>query len=703
MTDYMPSNTISDLIRTIFAWLDRAAYYLLSLMYQILFNVANADIFSNDLIHDFYGRIQLIIGLFMVFKLAVSIIQGIVNPDTFTDKKAGISSIITRIIFAVVLLTALTPFNIPNPSNRLEKEIADNGLLFGVLYDLQGRLLEQNTLGRLILGENAATTNEGQQNSLAKDADSFSVTILKTFIRINLKSGTSNEKNEKNWICKVDDDVRDAVEAYNNEKTDVHKLLSLINASCKTDPNMKDEHITLLEKFKRLFSDDSYIFTYIPIVSTAVGVILIYILLGEIITIAIRTIKLAVLRLLAPIPVISYIDPKSQKDGAFGAWVKNLTSTYLELFIHLAVLYFVLYLIQGIIKDGIVKNFGSGAVGAFSFVFVIIGLFFFIKQAPKFIKDVLGVKGGGSNVGLAAMLGGAAALAGGGGLTGALAASMNAADTQIQAANQGKQAPLGGAWTGGRDLAEQIKTGDPKAKGGMWNHANDYLVRRAGINTARRNYGVTANGIAIAKDNMLNLNSKVGELQDQYDRYTKGHMSANELSEFESNNAQAINDNIAAGYTRNDAIRKAMYDKLSATQTKAAKAKSHYEDAKKFADSHRINPSFEEEHRRSFVERVGLGEKPRKREDYKAGYYDERTGDYKRYPSSRTDSHQTISDRIWGSPDDWRKDDSTATDNRWDPGKYSNKESNQQTDNPSSVIDVAGQNHGPGPGHGGHH
>ena len=100
-----------------------------------------------------------------------------------------------------------------------------------------------------------------------------------------------------------------------------------------------------------------------------------------------------------------------------------------------------------------------------------------------------------------------------------------------------------------------------------------------------------------------------------------------------------------------------------------------------------------------------MGEKPRKREDYKAGYYDERTGDYKEYPSSRTDSHQTFSDRIWGSPDDWRKDDSTATDNRWDPGKYSNKESNQQTDNPSSVIDVAGQNHGPGPGPGpgGHH
>ena len=99
MTDYMSANTINDLLRSIFTLLDRVAYWLLSGMYQILFNVANADIFSNDLIQDFYSRVQLIIGIFMVFKLAVSIIQGIVNPDTFTDKKAGISSIITRIIF----------------------------------------------------------------------------------------------------------------------------------------------------------------------------------------------------------------------------------------------------------------------------------------------------------------------------------------------------------------------------------------------------------------------------------------------------------------------------------------------------------------------------------------------------------------------------------------------------------------------------
>ena len=78
MTDYWNANTINDLIRSIFAFLDKVAYWLLGIMYEILFNVAEADIFSNETIRNFYSRIQLIIGVFMLFKLAVSIIQGII-------------------------------------------------------------------------------------------------------------------------------------------------------------------------------------------------------------------------------------------------------------------------------------------------------------------------------------------------------------------------------------------------------------------------------------------------------------------------------------------------------------------------------------------------------------------------------------------------------------------------------------------------
>ena len=115
MTDYMTANTINDLLRSVFALLDRVAYWLLGIMYEILFNVASADIFSNATIKNFYGRIQLILGVFMIFKLAVTIIQGIINPDTFTDKKSGFGNIITRIVTAIIIyiLQKLVRLNLP--------------------------------------------------------------------------------------------------------------------------------------------------------------------------------------------------------------------------------------------------------------------------------------------------------------------------------------------------------------------------------------------------------------------------------------------------------------------------------------------------------------------------------------------------------------------------------------------------------------
>ena len=55
---------------------------------------------------------------------------------------------------------------------------------------------------------------------------------------------------------------------------------------------------------------------------------------------------------MAPIPIISYMSPKAKDNGAFGTWVKSLTSTYLDIFIRLGVVYLILYLIQDIITNG---------------------------------------------------------------------------------------------------------------------------------------------------------------------------------------------------------------------------------------------------------------------------------------------------------------------------------------------------------------
>ena len=479
MTEFMTANTINDMFRSLFALLDKVAYWLLGIMYEILFNVASADIFSNETIKNFYGRIQLIIGVFMIFKLAISIIQGIINPDTFTDKKSGFSNMITRVIFALVMLTVITPINIPSAQTEYEIQLNNNGLLFGTLYSLQNRILTNNTLGKLILGtvdtSQTTTTSDStmsqadkQAQKLQESANAFTSAILKGFVRLNMIEGETDETKWQNRVCggKVDNE-QELLDIYTAYDANPNEILALVNVSCETDDDNKFFLWDILD------GGDSYMFAYMPIISTVVAVVFIYILLGEIITIAIRTIKLAVLRLLAPIPIISYIDPKSEKDGAFGAWVKSLTSTYLELFLHLAVIYFIIFLIQDMIVNGIVINTGSGIIGIISMIFIWIGMFFFIKQAPKFIKDILGVKGTSANVGLAGLLGGTAMLAGGGGMKGFALGAMAGTDAAVRGYNEGKAAPLGSIWNQNRDTMAKIKTGDKDAQGGLWGKAMD--------------------------------------------------------------------------------------------------------------------------------------------------------------------------------------------------------------------------------------
>ena len=81
-----------------------------------------------------------------------------------------------------------------------------------------------------------------------------------------------------------------------------------------------------------------------------VGVIITYC-----ISVATRVIQLAYLQLIAPVPILSYI---SDPEGSFKNWTKQCMTTYLDLFIRLAVVYFAIFLIMDIISEGIVINIG---------------------------------------------------------------------------------------------------------------------------------------------------------------------------------------------------------------------------------------------------------------------------------------------------------------------------------------------------------
>lgn len=415
---------VKDAIRWVFGWIDWILYVVLGWVYEVFFDVSTVELLTGETIRNFCTRIQLILGVFMVFKISISVLQAIVDPDRITDKNNGFSAYIKRIIICLLMLTLIVPRNIPNASSEYEVQINNNGLLFGTLYSLQGRIMRNNTLGKLILGSSndiisTADSTEEQVKKMNDLGNNFTSTIIRSFLK-----ETSKCSGEKDG---------DGVKILKDENADAKPILNNhINETCGS-----------------LTKGYYYAIEYYPLIGGVVALAFTVILVGFSIDIAVRSVKIAVLRLLAPIPIISYLDPNQEKKGAFANWVKLLVSTYLDLFIRLALIYFVIFLIEDIRANGVVGYHGSDGNGPFVFIIICIGLYFFAKQAPKFIKDVLGVQNNMSNIGLRSIVAGSVAGAGtlvaGGGLAKAFSnmynAGHNAAKESVEAINTGKGAP----------------------------------------------------------------------------------------------------------------------------------------------------------------------------------------------------------------------------------------------------------------------
>lgn len=463
-SDLGNAGIIQQAIRGVGAILDKIFFGLLVVVFQIFFNVASAELFTGESILKFVGRVQLILGVFTMFQLAMSILKGIVNPDQFFSKDKGFSNVITKVVIALFLLALIMPISIPGAKNEYEKQVNNNGILFGTLYSLQHRLLSNNTLGRLILGsDKSSSTFMGDDESELESASNiFASTILKTFIKINLveekdrthADGKTDDQISSNWVCS---DMNDYVDVYKQDDVDPGTLLNLVGDTCGSD-----DRGNVAEFVSTVTASDYFKFTYSPFISTIVAGIFAFILLGFCVDVAIRAVKLSVLRIIAPVPILSYMNPSGGKDGSLNSWIKTLTSTYLDLFIRLAVVYFAIFLIMDIISEGIVINIGfteNPLIGGVSTVLIFLGIFFFAKEAPKFFKDMLGLKGDSSMFsgisGIGKALGiGAAGL----GIIGSARAGYSASK-KADETNGASTTGFAGMWNRGKHLVAGIAGG----------------------------------------------------------------------------------------------------------------------------------------------------------------------------------------------------------------------------------------------------
>lgn len=334
------------LVRWVMFQFSTLFYQLIIFFYDIFIRLGTAEILTTSQVEKIYSRVTLLLGVFMLFKLSFSFVQYLINPETMSDKNKGAGKVITKAVIVVALL-GFTPF------------------IFRQAYNLQNALVESNVLGKIILGTSSANDNVSNFGSK-----------LASYTFFSFYSFYDGEECEAADI----EDMQDEVE--------LNHSFELANDCLNEKGNS--------EKFAVYFPG-------LGLLCLAVGIFLLYIILSYCISVGMRTIQLAFLQLIAPIPILSYLG--EDKDGAFSKWVKRCISTFIDLFIRIAIIYFVVYIINLLISDSdsyywLLASTGNptGRTKKWLIIVIILALLMFAKKAPELIKEIL-PQGIGSNIG----------------------------------------------------------------------------------------------------------------------------------------------------------------------------------------------------------------------------------------------------------------------------------------------------------------
>lgn len=351
---------ITWLLKSLFWALDGILRTIIHLVYGLIMKIASASVFQNY-IFIFMDRIYTFLAIFMLFKLSISMVNYILNPDQMTDKSKGFGKLIQNVIIVIALIIMVPQ-------------------IFDWAYKLQCLILNSGVLNTIITGTASNASTDLVYNTCFKsdsecsydedlindNANLVTYSIMSAFVY----SGKSND----------DEIVPSDISGSHTAATKGGETCAVTKDGGKFD-KYKDASDCLFNYQTLVKGNNTYIF----LISTGCLAFVAYVFVVFTFDVSIRVVKLSFLQLIAPIPVISMIDPQSGKSGMFSKWLKECTNTYLSLFVRLAAVYFAVELIKQLIDSKICNN--SLVVR----VAIILGILAFVKQLPQLIQNITGI------------------------------------------------------------------------------------------------------------------------------------------------------------------------------------------------------------------------------------------------------------------------------------------------------------------------
>lgn len=493
-------NYFSSLVLQFLGWISSLIYGMVSLVTQGFFNLSYIQIFKSDVVEQITARLYVVLAVFMIFKLAFSLIQYLVSPDQVNDKQAGMGKLVSRTATAFIMLIGV-------PIIFTEFVFGPEGASPDHTY----QAIIARTIPRIILGSNVDTSNSDVGRSMG---ETMAATAFSAFVQ-----------------------PREGCNAPSLTTATISDIADATYARCSDVVDGGESSI--------------FAYDYNWLFGLVVGLLMLVIMLFFTVDIAIRAIKLGILRIVAPIPIISYVDPKSAKDGAFNNWLKSLISTFLELFIKVAVIYIIIFIINELTSagGGFFDNAGLDAgEQMYATVFIIIGMLLFAMQASAFIKNIFGIKDQGLGTGLGMLMGGAGALLAGGGIAGM-------AKGMMQGASDGAQGKASfGNFNKGKELAAKTAKGQAHAQRKAERQAAKLGYDDARMSDLKQEASAAEEDLAIAQAEMQADPTNV-EKQQAYRAALARSKRANKAIE----DAKEIRKNPALAKARGDAYSRSGY------------------------------------------------------------------------------------------------------------------------------------------------
>lgn len=324
-----------------------AIYSLISILFDVFYNLANIRILNagyevNGIWHDapitvIYKRVTLLLGIIMVFYVTFQFIKYVLESDTFSDKEKGGEKLVFKLIIVVVLMGTVPT-------------------IFDKAYDVQRLILNSHLIDKVLIG-NANSNVESFGRNLS--ANVFSLFYYQD---VSVSEGL---------ICED-------------------------NLTCQEIVKMNLGGITragsmpvITTGLGKKVNDGRYAIHFDTWFAMGVGLFLCYILVLYVIDIGVRVAQLTYLQIIAPIPIIAYLSPK--KDGMFQKWAKQCAITFLDLFIRLFIICFMLLVISNISISSIGESINANVdetTKTWVYIALILGLLLFAQKAPKLIQEL---------------------------------------------------------------------------------------------------------------------------------------------------------------------------------------------------------------------------------------------------------------------------------------------------------------------------